>query len=220
MVDSPTPPDPDVGTEPRGFLVDEPATLRAMAHPIRQQILSALAVREYARAADLAKLLDEPANSISFHLRTLAKAGLIVEAPDQARDRRDRVWRRVADRFELRRKLPGTMAVLTPLLDWLRDMLESEADDAVHQEFSAGPEMLTKQEAKELGAELQAVVERWQERTMRSGSTADADPERIHYEVLYALGPRRLGHAHSGGRGSATEGTGALGGKGSRSKSE
>lgn len=196
MVDIPTPPAPEVGTKPRGFLVEEPATLRAMAHPIRLEILSALAVREYARAADLAKLLGEPANSISFHLRTLAKAGLIVEAPEQARDRRDRVWRRVADRFELHRKMPGTMAVLAPMLDWLRETLESEADDSVHQEFSAGPEMLTKEEAEELGAELQAVVERWQERTITPGRES-SDDGRIHYQVLYALGPRRLGGGHS-----------------------
>lgn len=193
MVDIPTSPAPEAGTKPRGFLVEEPATLRAMAHPIRQEILSALAVREYARAADLAKLLGEPANSISFHLRTLAKAGLIVEAPEQARDRRDRVWRRVADRFELHRKMPGTMAVLAPMLDWLRETLESEADDSVHQEFSAGPEMLTKDEAEELGAELQAVIERWQERTMTAGRDEESDNGRVHYQVLYALGPRRLG---------------------------
>lgn len=197
MVDSPTSPDDEVRTKPDSFLIDEPVTLRAIAHPVRQQILSTLGVREYARAADLAKTLDEPANSISYHLRTLARAGLIAEAPELARDRRDRVWRRVADRFELRRKLPGTMEVLAPMLDWLRETLESEADESVHQEFSAGPAMLTKDEAKELGADLQAVLERWQERTAPTGRDEESEPERMHYQVLYALGPRRLGRARS-----------------------
>lgn len=73
--------------------------LKAMAHPLRRRILRELArlgVRG-GRAADLAVALDEPANSLSFHLRTLADADLIREAPALARDRRDRVWVRVAD---------------------------------------------------------------------------------------------------------------------------
>ena len=38
-------------------------------------------------------MLDIPANQASFHLRQLAKYGLIEEDPDAARDKRDRVWR-------------------------------------------------------------------------------------------------------------------------------
>src|SRR5262245_57270547 len=45
------------------------------------------------RAADLARELGIPANTASFHLRQLAKYGLIEEDPDAGRDRRDRVWR-------------------------------------------------------------------------------------------------------------------------------
>ena len=88
MPDSPIPDAPD---QPTGkldtFVIDNAVTLRAIAHPIRQQILEELGLREYGRAADLAAALDQPANAISFHLRTLAKAGLIVAAPEHARDR-------------------------------------------------------------------------------------------------------------------------------------
>ena len=45
------------------------------------------------RAADVARELDIPANQASFHLRQLAKYGLVEEAPEEARDKRDRVWR-------------------------------------------------------------------------------------------------------------------------------
>lgn len=68
------------------------AMLKAMAHPIRRRILRLLPRRTFVRAADVAAELGEPANKVSFHLRVLADAGLIVEAPEQARDRRDRVW--------------------------------------------------------------------------------------------------------------------------------
>ena len=45
------------------------------------------------RAADVARELGIPANQASFHLRQLAKYGLVEEAPEAARDKRDRVWR-------------------------------------------------------------------------------------------------------------------------------
>lgn len=68
------------------------AMLKAYTHPLRRQILRLIARRDHMRAADIAAELDVAANSVSFHLRTLADAGLIVEAPEHARDRRDRVW--------------------------------------------------------------------------------------------------------------------------------
>ena len=45
------------------------------------------------RAADVAAALGIPANQASFHLRQLAKFGLVEEDPAAARDKRDRVWR-------------------------------------------------------------------------------------------------------------------------------
>lgn len=67
--------------------------LKAYSHPLRRRIAKVIAGRGYARAADVAADLDVPANSVSFHLRVLADAGLIEEAPEHARDRRDRVWK-------------------------------------------------------------------------------------------------------------------------------
>lgn len=69
--------------------------LKAMANPLRRRLVRALSVAGSGRAADLAQSLDVPANKLSFHLRTLAQAGLIEEAPELARDGRDRVWRPV-----------------------------------------------------------------------------------------------------------------------------
>lgn len=67
--------------------------LRAMAHPLRLEIMERVGRRGTARAADLAADLGIPANSVSYHLRILARGGVIEEAPEAARDRRDRVWR-------------------------------------------------------------------------------------------------------------------------------
>ncbi|MGQ7312764.1 helix-turn-helix domain-containing protein [Microbacterium arabinogalactanolyticum] len=68
------------------------AMLKAFANPLRRDMMRVFAKREFLRAADLAEELGQPANKISFHLRVMADAGLIVEAPEHARDGRDRVW--------------------------------------------------------------------------------------------------------------------------------
>lgn len=68
------------------------AMLKAFAHPLRQRLFRLTQQHRYLRAADAAAKLGEPANKISFHLRVLAEAGLIHEAPERARDGRDRVW--------------------------------------------------------------------------------------------------------------------------------
>lgn len=62
--------------------------LKAMANPLRRRIFATLAGMDAARAADLAGRLEVPANSLSFHLRVLAEAGMIEEAPELAKDRR------------------------------------------------------------------------------------------------------------------------------------
>ena len=67
--------------------------LKALANPLRRQVWNEVTRARYARAADLAQRLDQPANTLSFHLRVLAQAGLIEEAPEKARDKRDRVWK-------------------------------------------------------------------------------------------------------------------------------
>ena len=70
----------------------DPRVLRAIAHPVRNRILTELDAHGPLRAADVAQLLGVPANSASFHLRQLAKFGLVEEDPAAARDKRDRVW--------------------------------------------------------------------------------------------------------------------------------
>src|SRR5947208_11459282 len=94
---------------------DDPRVLRAIAHPARNRILSELWASGSLRAADLARELDIPANQASFHLRQLAKYGLVEEDPDAARDKRDRVWRPTSEhglmvRVDDLRKQPGGAA--------------------------------------------------------------------------------------------------------------
>jgi DNA-binding transcriptional ArsR family regulator len=70
--------------------------LAAMANPFRSRILDALAVDGPSTASALAQRTGQAVGSASHHLKVLAETGLVVEAPELARDRRERWWRLVA----------------------------------------------------------------------------------------------------------------------------
>ncbi|HEY8455292.1 MAG TPA: helix-turn-helix domain-containing protein [Actinopolymorphaceae bacterium] len=67
--------------------------LRALAHPVRLRLITELLARGYGTASDLAPAVGRPVNSVSFHLRFLARYGFLEEAPEHARDGRERCWR-------------------------------------------------------------------------------------------------------------------------------
>lgn len=71
--------------------IADAATMRAMAHPVRLALLEALGRDEPLTATEAAAIVGESPSACSFHLRMLAKYGL-VEA-DEAIGRR-RPWRR------------------------------------------------------------------------------------------------------------------------------
>lgn len=194
MADSPTAKELDQApaTPLQSFLIDDPVTLRAISHPVRQEILEQLALRQHARAADLAATLGQPANAISFHLRTLARAGLIVEAPEHARDRRDRVWRPAAESYRVDRKLPGSAAIAESMVSWLMEAIRaSETDGAARHRISRTPVLLTEEEAQALMADLLEVIGRHQDQAQLAAASNPDDSTRTAYQVLVAIGPRR-----------------------------
>ena len=178
------------------FSINDPETLKAVAHPLRQRIVLELAVQEHARAADLAKALGEPANSVSFHLRVLAKAGLIEEAPEFARDKRDRVWRRVIQQFTVAPGLADAGALFDPYLRWMRAMfLRDRTAPEERQDYNAGlahDGFFTRDEAREMAEEVMAVLDRWSDLTIERKRAAPDDPDRKYYQILFAVGPRDL----------------------------
>ena len=82
-------------TNPGAKRLTEAKELRAIAHPLRNRIFTELLARHNATATMLAEAVGEQVNKVSFHLRLLAKYGFIQEAPELARDGRDRWWRPV-----------------------------------------------------------------------------------------------------------------------------
>lgn len=73
--------------------VHHAAQMRVLAHPTRLRLLALLRELGPRTAAHLAEFVDEAPGSLSYHLRKLASAGFIEEAPEAGSDGRQRWWR-------------------------------------------------------------------------------------------------------------------------------
>lgn len=174
----------------------DPTVLRAIAHPVRNRILGELSAQGPLRAADLSQELRVPANALSFHLRQLEKYGLVEDAVGEGRDRRDRVWRLV-DESGLNLDLgaleqqPGGKAAAAVFRSqsaaWAHALVDAayagSRPEGVHRSITDQTVRLTLEEARELSAELNAVLQDWADRTR------GRDPARRTYSFLSLLQP-------------------------------
>jgi DNA-binding transcriptional ArsR family regulator len=79
----------------------DPRAIRALAHPLRLDLLKVLSAQGPATAAQCGRALAASQASCSFHLRQLAKYGLVQDAGPGA-DRRERRWRVPDPRISVR----------------------------------------------------------------------------------------------------------------------
>jgi DNA-binding transcriptional ArsR family regulator len=77
-----------------GVVVEDPRAIRALAHPARLAILEHLGSGVTATATECARVCGLSPSATSYHLRALAKWGLIEEAESRG-DGRERLWRAV-----------------------------------------------------------------------------------------------------------------------------
>ncbi|MFJ9446886.1 ArsR/SmtB family transcription factor [Kitasatospora sp. NPDC101235] len=168
--------------EPRGFrAISDSRVLASLTHPLRRRLLDLLKVDGPATVGQLAERTGQAVGNVSHHLKVLAESGLIAEAPELARDRRERWWR-LADK-----ELGWTRADFDgdPVTEAVADaagsmLLERQAE--LVREWGArrsgyAPEWrdgcsiatqtwlrLTPEEARELAADLHAVIQKWTDR--------------------------------------------------------
>jgi DNA-binding transcriptional ArsR family regulator len=76
------------------------AALKALAHPLRFQLVELLLERGPSTASELGRQVGESSGSTSYHLRQLAAQGLIEEASELG-NARDRYWRPVRGGWSL-----------------------------------------------------------------------------------------------------------------------
>jgi DNA-binding transcriptional ArsR family regulator len=88
-----TPESPAGRSRQRWRLIDDPVAIRALAHPLRQRLMTIIGRLGRATTADAARELGISHGLASHHLRQLAKYGFVEQI--QGKDHRERPWRLV-----------------------------------------------------------------------------------------------------------------------------
>ena len=159
----------------------DPRALRALAHPIRLSLVGLLRREGPLTATRAAALLGESSGSCSFHLRQLAKYGLVEQAGGgRGREKPWRAtalftnWPDVAETPELAAASDLLTSVIAErYFEYLMKWLDTRADEPPEWQEAAhfGDTLLyvTAEELKQLAAEERAMVDRYLAR--------QADPE-------------------------------------------
>ena len=180
-------------TRPEVRTLRDAAPLAALAHPFRSRIMDALKVDGPSTASMLAARTGQAVGNASHHLKVLAAAGLVEEAPELARDRRERWWRLVsAGTRWSRRDLVDQAAVTAAeeaealvvrrqqerVRDWLANAdTDAEWDDAA---FATQHWMrLSPAELSELTGQVLELFGRW--------SNREVPDDGIHREPVFAF---------------------------------
>jgi DNA-binding transcriptional ArsR family regulator len=81
--------------------ISDPAVMRALAHPARMGIMQYLtSTRAAVTATDCADVVGLSPSATSYHLRELARYGLVEQAPSRG-DARERLWRSAVESLSL-----------------------------------------------------------------------------------------------------------------------
>lgn len=184
--------------------LSDPKAVVALTHPLRMRLLGELARRGTARVVDLAKALGEPANSVSFHLRQLAKYGLIEENPERAENRRERWWRMTSERgfevdLEAMCQLEGGEAavrVFRRVAEGHVLALHRAIHEPSHPADAPGGQprtisddfalRLSDTELQQLRLELAQLLDRWTETSRALVDAEDGQERRAYYGVVMA----------------------------------
>jgi DNA-binding transcriptional ArsR family regulator len=93
-----------MATESLPFTQMGAAQLRALAHPLRLELLQVLSAEGPATASQLGRRLGESSGATSYHLRALHRAGMVEDA--EQRNGRERWWQRVPERLMIPNSVP------------------------------------------------------------------------------------------------------------------
>lgn len=159
----------------RGRLLNDPLVIRALAHPLRIDLLAVIGRSGQATTAEAARELGISHGLASHHLRQLAKYGFIEQVA--GKDNRERPWRQAADSYHWpdSQSDPETAAatdvfeqvlaerVLEGFLRWQEQRRDWPAEWLAGAGLSTTTVYLTPAELSELTAEFDVVFRRWVE---------------------------------------------------------
>lgn len=184
---------------PRIKYITDPKELRVLSHPLRGRLLAELYARGSGSVSLLAALVDEPINKVSFHLRQLAKYGFVEDAPELARDGRDRYWRVIhpdgvdidPGLYELTSKVPRSAKPLSQFHGaflTLSDYMRANLDDVrgfCHDWYLR----MTPDELAEFDREYVELCMRWRDRTWERDAGSTHESSRRTYTIYSAAVP-------------------------------
>lgn len=179
------------------------AMLRVLAHPLRSRILAALRVDGPATSTGVAHRLGTNTGATSYHLRELAKVGLVAEDKDRGTGR-ERWWRSSHESTYFSETEfqddPDDRAAIDWLLGhyirtktrWMEDWLESRQEwphewrkAAASSDFNL---RLTPHQVAAMYDDLHQVIERY--RTTEGESDADVERVIVLLDVFPSPEPR------------------------------
>ncbi|WBB65452.1 helix-turn-helix domain-containing protein [Micromonospora sp. WMMD812] len=189
-------------TEPRAerarVTISDPQVMRALAHPVRLAITEYLSsLPDGATATECAEIVGQSPSATSYHLRELAKAGLIEPAPSRG-DARERVWRTVSASWTVdagRGVEPETRAAERALVeawlardlersrDWLRRAPDEPAEWYDAARLADIQLLLTPDELAELNEAVFQLMEPYRKR-VRTDPPPGVRTVSVHYKAL------------------------------------
>ena len=178
--------------------IENPGSIRALAHPARLAIIDALTGGEELTATECAELAQLSPSATAYHLKFLERYGMVEPAPPRS-DRRQRPWRATGRPTEVALD-PTTpaggsaaAAVMAALIDATRaiavDFAEhehAEPEEWRHAALNNVDLWLTAEEFQQVVHELEAALEPYR----RRGRGA-APPGSRHVKAMSVVVPHR-----------------------------
>ncbi|NYF56417.1 ArsR/SmtB family transcription factor [Micromonospora purpureochromogenes] len=185
--------------EQRRMTISDPQVMRALAHPARIAIMEHLNTREGgATATECAEVVGMSPSATSYHLRALAKSGLVEQAPSRG-DARERVWRTFSHNWMVdagQGAGPEARAAEQALVeahaardaertrDWLRRAGDEPPEWYGVALFSDSMLLLTAAELAELNEAVLALFEPYRQVKRRADPPAGARSVAIQYKAV------------------------------------
>jgi hypothetical protein len=180
----------------------DPQAMRALAHPARMAIWGHLALNGPSTATSCADVAGLSPSACSYHLRALARYGIVEEDPDSAADGRQRPWRVRVVAFNIDNvtgspaaDLAGRFLVEAIHADALQARaryLNRQSEYPVDWQQVVGSTqdaaIVTPAELQELKAKLQEVMDQYR-RLDPATRTPGALPVRMIFDMYPHFGP-------------------------------
>ncbi len=179
-----------------GVRISDPQVMRALAHPARISIVEYLNnTGAVVTATECAELVGLSPSATSYHLRELAKYGLVEQAESRG-DGRERVWRSTSTglRIDADHDSPEGTAATSALVDiflerdtgrarrWIRQVPDEPAEWQDAGNISSVQLLLTADELKALTEKVNDLVAPYRIRERKDD--APAGVRKVHFNYL------------------------------------